>query len=434
MDSLLANYASSDEEEDQKPPSTEPLSSTPSRASSLFSSLPQPKSSALFSSLPQPKQPQKIPTTTVPIGDADDVEEGLSEKGAKFSRVVDNREEEEEKGSNPTSLFSSLPQPKSQNPQQPDSSLGSSQSNPKRVVQFKPPIIPTPNKFEDDEDDEDDEEEERRRRRESESSRQGPSVTSFLSSIPAPKNSVTLGVLPSSGSGRRSIIETEVPASSSSSFKAENESGTDHKVVNYASTNLNSENNVNYSNYESSIDQNTGSSVDNAGYGNYESGFSQNVDYSGYGSYQPSADQNVGSYDAASYGSYEGYVSNYGQSENNWVDGSAAMVPETIGVSDIGMQLPRKRGRNELPTEIVEVKQDELMKNRPREDQVKLTGIAFGPSYQPASTKGKPSKLHKRKHQIGSLYFDMRQKETELAERRAKGFLTKAETQAKYGW
>ncbi|KAL6555555.1 hypothetical protein OROHE_007227 [Orobanche hederae] len=52
----------------------------------------------------------------------------------------------------------------------------------------------------------------------------------------------------------------------------------------------------------------------------------------------------------------------------------------------------------------------------------------------PVSTKGKPTKLHKRKHQIGSLYFDMRQKEMELAERRAKGFLTKAQTQAKYGW
>lgn len=55
-------------------------------------------------------------------------------------------------------------------------------------------------------------------------------------------------------------------------------------------------------------------------------------------------------------------------------------------------------------------------------------------SIQPVSTKGKPTKLHKRKHQIGSLYFDMRQKEMELAERRSKGFLTKAETQAKYGW
>lgn len=53
---------------------------------------------------------------------------------------------------------------------------------------------------------------------------------------------------------------------------------------------------------------------------------------------------------------------------------------------------------------------------------------------QPASTKGKPSKLLKRKHQIGALYFDMRQKETELAERRSRGMLTKAQTQGKYGW
>ncbi|OMP08514.1 hypothetical protein COLO4_06397 [Corchorus olitorius] len=63
-----------------------------------------------------------------------------------------------------------------------------------------------------------------------------------------------------------------------------------------------------------------------------------------------------------------------------------------------------------------------------------MTGIAFGPSYQPASTKGKPSKLHKRKHQIGSLLFDMKQKQMELQERRSRGLLTKSQTQAKYGW
>ncbi|EPS59735.1 hypothetical protein M569_15073, partial [Genlisea aurea] len=97
-------------------------------------------------------------------------------------------------------------------------------------------------------------------------------------------------------------------------------------------------------------------------------------------------------------------------------------------------EIPGKRGRKDaFPTTIIEVKQEELMKNRPREDQSKLTGIAFGPSYQPASAKGKPTKLHKRKHQIGSLYFDMRQKESELAERRARGFMTKAQTQGKYG-
>lgn len=53
---------------------------------------------------------------------------------------------------------------------------------------------------------------------------------------------------------------------------------------------------------------------------------------------------------------------------------------------------------------------------------------------QAVSTKGKPTKLHKRKHQISSLYFDMKQKEMELAERRARGLLTKAQTQGKYGW
>ncbi|KAE9602443.1 putative proline-rich protein PRCC [Lupinus albus] len=105
------------------------------------------------------------------------------------------------------------------------------------------------------------------------------------------------------------------------------------------------------------------------------------------------------------------------------------------GASDNAIMFPgKKRGRNEIPIEVIEVKQEELIKNRPREDQVKLTGVAFGPSYQPVSAKGKPTKLHKRKHQISSLYFDMKQNEMQLAERRAKGMLTKAETQAKYGW
>lgn len=131
------------------------------------------------------------------------------------------------------------------------------------------------------------------------------------------------------------------------------------------------------------------------------------------------------------------YVSSGGESlsydaiyGSNWGDTLSGSSTSQSAVTVLG-----KRGRKEIPTEeIVEVKQDELMKNRPREDQVKLTGIAFGPSYQPVSTKGKPTKLHKRKHQIGSLFYDMKQKEMELAERRAKGFLTKAETQAKYGW
>lgn len=59
----------------------------------------------------------------------------------------------------------------------------------------------------------------------------------------------------------------------------------------------------------------------------------------------------------------------------------------------------------------------------------------MGNVLQPAaSNKDKPSKIHRRKHQIGALYFDMKQNEMNLLDRRAKGNLTKAETQAKYGW
>jgi proline-rich protein PRCC len=54
---------------------------------------------------------------------------------------------------------------------------------------------------------------------------------------------------------------------------------------------------------------------------------------------------------------------------------------------------------------------------------------------QPAATnKDKPSKLRQRKHQIGSLFYEMKQKEMELVDQHAKGHLSKAETQAKYSW
>ena len=51
-----------------------------------------------------------------------------------------------------------------------------------------------------------------------------------------------------------------------------------------------------------------------------------------------------------------------------------------------------------------------------------------------ASGKEGISKMGRRKHQIGSLYHDMRSNQLELNERRARGQLTKAETHAKYGW
>lgn len=380
MDSLLANYASSDEEDEyQQQQQQQPIPSkttSSSSSSSLFSILPQPKSSSssssLFNSLPPPKQQ---PSSDTPI-----------DAPSNFTQI------------------SSLPKPKSQIHQQP----------PKRVVQFKPPIIPLPKPTQLEDEDDEEEEEERNRRRKMESSIQTPSVKSFLSTIPAPRNSSTLGVQSSSGSGRRSILETSTPAPETSSGGGSASAAVESNVP---------------------VEQNTGD------YENYQYATDQ---YDSYGNYQYSADQYDGSgastgtaSNSDGYASYGGAYEDYGQYGNNWVDrsGAATVVqPEPSGISESMLKFTGKRGRKDVPVEVIEVKQDELIKNRPREDQSKLTGLAFGPSYQPVSAKGKPSKLLKRKHQIGSLYFDMKQNEMKLAERRAKGMLTKAETQAKYGW
>lgn len=377
MDSLLANYASSDEEDEYPQQQQQiPSKTTSSSSSSLFSILPQPKSSSssssLFNSLPPPKQQ---PSSDTPI-----------DAPSNFTQI------------------SSLPKPKSQIHQQP----------PKRVVQFKPPIIPLPKPTQLEDEDDEEEEEERNRRRKMESSIQTPSVKSFLSTIPAPRNSSTLGVQSSSGSGRRSILETSTPAPETSSGGGSASAAVESNVP---------------------VEQNTGD------YENYQYATDQ---YDSYGNYQYSADQYDGSgaitgkaSNSDGYASYGGAYEDYGQYGNNWIDrsGAATVVqPEPSGISESMLKFTGKRGRKDVPVEVIEVKQDELIKNRPREDQSKLTGLAFGPSYQPVSAKGKPSKLLKRKHQIGSLYFDMKQNEMKLAERRAKGMLTKAETQAKYGW
>ncbi|KAF9679836.1 hypothetical protein SADUNF_Sadunf06G0056400 [Salix dunnii] len=400
---LIASYASSDEEEKDQPQPWHPPPASPPGKPSLFSSLPQPKSSpSLFSSLPQPQQEPTSKTQVI-----------LQNNNL---RIANSKEEDKRLTfKSTTSLFSSLPQPKTETLQQPTSNLTPSESNPKRVVQFKPPIN-RPSIL--DEEDEEEEEEKERKRKKIESLLQSDSssVKGFLSSIPAPRNSSTLGVGSlGSGSGRRSVIENEGPTSSSGGVGAEDESGVDQSSEGY----------VNYDGGYVGFDHNGG---DNVNYGSYESGADQSVGQNFVG---------VGA-DGVSYGGYESYggYGDSGQYGGNWDAGSVAAVAETGGggAAETAVRMMGKRRRNEIPTEIIEVKQDELIKNRPREDQVKSTGIAFGPAYQPASSKGKPSKLHKRKHQIGTLYFDMKQKETELAERRSKGFLTKAETHAKYGW
>lgn len=401
---LIASYASSDEEEKDQP-QPQPRHQTPASPPgkpSLFSSLPQPKSSSsLFSSLPQPKQEPTSKPQVIPQNNN--------------LRIANFKEEDKRPTfKSTTSLFSSLPQPKTETLQQPTSNLTPVDSNPKRVVQFKPPIN-RPSILDEEDEDEEEKKEKERKRKKTESLLQSDSssVKGFLSSIPAPRNSSTLGVGSlGSGSGRRSVIESEGPTSSSGGVGAENESGVDQS----------SEGHVSYDGGYVGFDHNGGDYVN---YGSYESGADQSVA------------QNVGG-DGVSYGGYESYggYGDSGQYGSNWDDRSVAAVAETGsgGAAESALRMMGKRRRNEIPTEIIEVKQDELIKNRPREDQVKSTGIAFGPAYQPASSKGKPSKLHKRKHQIGTLYFDMKQKETELTERRSKGFLTKAETHAKYGW
>jgi proline-rich protein PRCC len=318
MDSLLASYASSDEEEQQQPI---PSKTTSSSSSPLFSMLPQPKSSSLFNSLPPPKQSSSdTATDNTP------------------SSIIP---------SDFTQNISSLPKPKSQIHQQ---------QQPKRVVQFKPPIIPLPKPTEpEDEDDDDEEEEERIRRRKLESSIQAPSVKSFLSTIPAPRNSSTLGVQSSTGSGRRSILETSTPApplappTSAHSAAAESNVPVDQNAGDYENYQYATDQYGSYGNYQYATHQ-----YDSAGAGTASNG-------DGY----------------ASYGAYE----DYGQYENKWIDRSVP-TEEASEISESVLKFTGKRGRKDVPVEVIEVKQDELMKNRPREDKAKLTGIAFGPSYQ----------------------------------------------------
>ncbi|GFZ01824.1 hypothetical protein Acr_15g0004330 [Actinidia rufa] len=424
MDSLLASYASSDDEEQDRlekgdhPAQSAPklkgnspnYSHNPKTTPSLVSSLPPPKSSSsssLFSFLPPPKS--HLPNSSQTLS------KHSSPKPTKQSQEEEEKHEKQQQSqykSSSSSIFSSLPQPKSQNadPFALNNLSSTPKPKPKKVVQLKLPINPSLLKSRDDEDDEDDKEREQKKSKES--LPQAASVQSFLSSIPAPKNSSTLGALPSAaGSGRRSIVEADVPSSNSNGVKTETEVGVYPNVENY-------------------------------GGGQWVDGSSSAPlgDVSGSAEYAVAGGDDVSGCvsSTANYESYDGYAKYdyYGQQYDGISgDGGTTTVPlDMAAKAEVVVKMPGKRGRNEIPREIVEVKQDDLIKNRPREDQAKLTGIAFGPSYQPVSTKGKPSKLHKRKHQIGTLYFDMKNKEMELSERRAKGFLTKAETQAKYGW
>ncbi|KAL6629090.1 hypothetical protein ACP70R_028855 [Stipagrostis hirtigluma subsp. patula] len=435
MDSLLASYASSDEDADEAPPAHAPAPAAAAArggeagakppavslgGGGIFSSLPQPKAAPLFSTLPAPKS-------------------GLA--------------------------FSAIPPPKSS-------------GNPKRVVQYRPQPIRQPTGDSSDDDDEDDAKKRcasAAEARPTVSAGSGP-VSSFL---PPPKHSLGLG----SGAGagaRRSAIDTAAPERSNLGAAAPSSSVDNTGAPQRPDAGA----------ADDDSEEDTGSEDDmpvpepqqeehqeqhgfDAGVGQqqqqgYDAGAGSTSGYEAYAwdpnyyaqcganySWDPSG--NVDYTTGAQYAAYGGeqsggYVHSHGGEHGggyvaappygaDYTGGYGHEVAATTlppvqqpllppDVSRIG-----GKRRNDMPAEILEVNQADLMKNRPKVDKSKLTGLAFGPSYQPApSEKGKPSKLHKRKHQIGSLYYDMKSKEMELAERRAKGFLTKAETQAKYGW
>ncbi|XP_062218335.1 uncharacterized protein LOC133918467 [Phragmites australis] len=437
MDSLLASYASSDDDADETTPARTPApvpaaapggeaGARPAAASfrgggsSIFSSLPQPKSAPLFSSLPAPK-------------------------------------------SGPT--FSAIP---------PHNSSG----NPKRVVQYRPQPIRQPTG-----DSSDDEEDDAKKRRASAAEARPPvsvgsgPVSSFL---PPPKHSLGLG----SGAGagaRRSAIDTAalersnlgaaVPSSSVANTgaperpdagAADDDDSDDSGSEEDMPVPEQQEGHEEQQRFDAGAGQQQQQGYD-AGVGStsgYEAYAWDPNYYAQYGAnYGLDPSGNVNYATGAEYAAYGGEQSGgYVHSQGGEGGGYGHVAAAPYGVDCTGgyghevaaTTLPPaqepvlppvvgriggKRGRNDIPVEIVEVNQAELMKNRPKQDKSKLTGLAFGPSYQPApSAKGRPSKLHKRKHQIGTLFYDMKSKEMELAERRSKGFLTKAETQAKYGW
>ncbi|PKA63911.1 Abscisic acid-insensitive 5-like protein 4 [Apostasia shenzhenica] len=484
MDSLFANYASSDDEEDAQachpPPS-------PNRSSAFFSALPSPKSSSLFSllpplkssasplpSLPPPKFQLGNPSLPTAVNEGGEGREPTrkSPSSAVFSALPPPK-------NSSSSIFTSLPPPKSRH--EITSNRPPAEQNPKRVVQFTIPLKSSMLKSQDFDDDDDDEEGKGSKPRKDASFSSAHKALSSM--LPAPKNLLCLAPAQSLGASRRESLQADVPsADPPRCTETEQVVG---EFTSYAGINE-----------EQGRAASSGTYSSERGISGYENYANYDANVTGY------LDSTYASNPAATrwehgYGKDMGYENYTAHWPDDFVDGTTSEVPEIGRISG-------KRGRNNVPTEILEVKQDELMKNRPREDQVKLTGIAFGPSYQDvqqhpgaplarqssiysltfeelqsmmgdldknfgsmsmdeflkniwtaeetqamansvrssvgsegapaASSKGKPSKLHKRKHQIGSLYFDMKQKEMELAERRSRGLLTKAETQAKYGW
>ena len=63
-----------------------------------------------------------------------------------------------------------------------------------------------------------------------------------------------------------------------------------------------------------------------------------------------------------------------------------------------------------------------------------LQQLVDSPALPPAHAGAAPSRKHKSKHQIGSLYHQAKLAELQDLETRASSAKTKAESKRKYGW
>jgi proline-rich protein PRCC len=452
MDSLLASYGSDDEDEQEE----EKLTAAPPPKVSLFGRLPAPRNSV---SLPPPKvetgsKPSLFAALPPPKVENPNDDTSTS-KSSLFTALPPPKVEEFD--GNPRTLFASLPPPKIEKIDTslfaalppPKVEFDSSKvkaepmlTNPKakkQSVTFKPPIDVSILE----EDDDDWRPSQKKAKAEPLSSTTGGGGLSSL--LPAPKHSLGLGSTLGAGAtsgGRRAAMEVatttqdpkpETIARISTTTKNEAQAPQAHVQYDNSAYAVHVKNeaqapqaHAQYDNSAYAVDVKNEAQVsqDQAHYDNSAYAVDESI------AYPP---QYANEYHDPSYPSQAPYADPVAQ---DWHDPSYPSQASSADPLAQVLQAQRRRGREDrMPApNVIEVKQADLTGGRKlREDQIRTTGIAFGPAYQPSS-KDKGSKIHRRKHQIGTLLQDSKAKEMDLLERRARGNLTKAETQAKYGW
>ncbi|CAI9770694.1 unnamed protein product [Fraxinus pennsylvanica] len=263
-------------------------------------------------------------------------------------------------------------------------SSASFDSSSKKVVQFRPPPIVNfiSNKVKDEEEDSDEDEKEKQRKKVKRV------CFYFICEVVFIKYSCTqeldhIGFFTFSFGSF--LGQTRMGPGRAQSSR----SGSCNIITNASASNLNSVGTmVSDADVKSSIGYSENQSGDGSSlsydHSNWNSG---NESYSNYDGYGADYDDSVGTGERVHYSNWNGQTGdyanygagfgNYGQDESNWIDESGSTaVAEGSELAESGLQVPGKRGRNDAPEHIVDVKQDELLKNQPRmEDQAKLTGL-----------------------------------------------------------